>query len=1799
MKKRRMIFALTVLVLALMLITAGCRTKTPTDPTQSGTQPIETQTQDPAEALRSSLADPAVTSVEVTETITVSSALEIAGTKTITGGGCIQADASFDEVAGAYMLVLSDGAEVTLENIRIDGQNIVGGVHVTENASLTLCADASVYYAVNTAANVLVEGECVIDGASLLTAGGSNLINRGTTHITDGLISGSGITPGYAGVYNEGTLVMDGGSVEASRTNVVVAENASFTFNAGTILDSIAEGICIEKGGSLAMNSSRAIVKGSGICGLYIEGTLEMTDGIVMTSTESEIQITADGSAVIHNGTITRGFGVGIYNAGSLTIENIEVSHVTEDAVINRGTLVMTGGSIHDNDGEGIVNRMGGTTTIVSETVSIYANHTGVVNEADSSLELAYAQVYDNTAYSVHNAGQLSMHNITVANSGSTSVYAAAGKLTMDNVVVDGTGANHGVYVVSGASVTAKKVTVKNTAGRGICNVGGTFTGSNITILRAGTDGIANATAAATTWIGGLYIGGSGNHNLQNASSGSVMNISNAVLGETTAHNVRNGKGSMTLTNVTIEGVKMKNGSSDSVHAIYSTASRLTLNNCTIQNVENGRAVFNRGTKTTIKGLTCVNINGYAVANALGSSDWPGDGTVDIDGLVIQKPGASAILQETPGGTVTIRNSSLTAAGSNNIIVNNRGTMIIEDGVDMTCSGRAINNKGTMVINGGTIHDITPTTSVMASAIYNVGDLTINDIDVYNNTATLKGVIGNVTVEYDYDQDGTNELLCGRLTINGGNFHNNQVAGGSALHGGAVYVGKQTTAALLGGNFWQNDAELGNDIYNAGTLTIGNVLVGRTPEGKACLVDGMAGEIYTTNELIFSGTAFPYTEQTPLHITLENPEVGKALIQVEKAMAETLKAGITVTDLNPEYYLIWEDGSLKVMGENVSYVCRIGETSYYSLGQAIEAVGDGEKAVIEILDDIALTETINLGDGTVTKHITLIDDGTARTISRGSVTGRMFRVYSGSSLTLKASAGLTLDGGAAGGKDAQIVYNQGTMNIHSGVVLCNNSTTAGGGAVNVAAGVVNVYGGKITGNETTGSHGGAFYVNTNGTLNISGGTISDNRIASGKYGTDIYSKGTVTITGGTVGAVSIDSEKTVTLSGGAYVGSIQLRSKSTITLAGNLTATKPMSIACADESSGRVVLTAGSYNAANLSKFTLNEDSSFQLKLDDTGAAVLYIAQNLAYIQETGISYATLAEAVAAVADGGSATIQIRGDIAMTQTINLGDGTVTKHITLIDDGTARTISRGSTLTGRFFRVYSGSSLTLKASAGLTLDGGSSSGKDNQFAYVQGTLNIHAGVVLCGNINSSGGGAVNVPKGGVVNMYGGTVTNNETTGSHGGAFYVNSGGVLNISGGTVSRNRIASGKYGTDIYSKGTLTVSGGIVGEADIDSGNTLTLSGNAYVSGIQLRAASTVTLAGDLTAAEQMCLAAADESSGRVMLEASKYNAANLAKFTLNSESGFQLKLDDNGAAVLYLDTNPVYIQETGTSYATLAEAVDAVADGGSATIEIRGDIAMTQTINLGDGTVTKHITLIDDGTARTISRGSALTGRFFRVYSGSSLTLQASAGLTLDGGSSSGKDNQFAYVQGTLNIHTGVVLCGNINSTGGGAVNVPNGGVVNMYGGTVTNNETTGNNGGAFYVNSGGVLNISGGTVSGNRIASGKYGTDIYSKGTVTITGGTVGDVCIDSGKTVTLSGGAYAGSIQLRSKSTITLASDLTAAEPMRISCDDESEGRIVLVESSYNAANLDKFALISDSAYQLKLDDTGAVLLAVSE
>ena len=164
-------------------------------------------------------------------------------------------------------------------------------------------------------------------------------------------------------------------------------------------------------------------------------------------------------------------------------------------------------------------------------------------------------------------------------------------------------------------------------------------------------------------------------------------------------------------------------------------------------------------------------------------------------------------------------------------------------------------------------------------------------------------------------------------------------------------------------------------------------------------------------------------------------------------------------------------------------------------------------------ESFALTEPITVPEN---KNIAIFSvQGSETTVSRGTVTGDMFKVRPGSILSMTKNDGdgtttigkLLIDGAKADGTQAEgsiiSVDANAKFVMTTGVTLANNSSTSAGAAIKNSGKLI-ITGGEIKDNVST-SAGAA--IKNSGELIITGGEIKDNVSAGGA----VYSTGTISL----------------------------------------------------------------------------------------------------------------------------------------------------------------------------------------------------------------------------------------------------------------------------------------------------------------------------------------------------------------------------------------------------------------------------------------------------------------------------------------------------------------------------------------------------------------------------------------------------------------------------------------------------------------------------------------------------------------
>ncbi|MBQ3252583.1 MAG: DUF4886 domain-containing protein [Oscillospiraceae bacterium] len=521
------------------------------------------------------------------------------------------------------------------------------------------------------------------------------------------------------------------------------------------------------------------------------------------------------------------------------------------------------------------------------------------------------------------------------------------------------------------------------------------------------------------------------------------------------------------------------------------------------------------------------------------------------------------------------------------------------------------------------------------------------------------------------------------------------------------------------------------------------------------------------------------------------------------------------------------------------------------------------------------------------------------TVTGGAVSGDSDTNVAGGNIYLAAGGKLEMTGGtvsrgmALAGKSTQggniYLTGESTVDVAGGAVE-DGYAGSDGGNIFVSTATLNVSGGSIKNGSTPGRGGNIAAVTGNeATVNISGGTITGGvaggslkgykdgadddtfnpTCARGEWGGgNIYgrlSAGYLTISGGTIdGDIVLDYAKYLTLSGTPKINlgkSNGLQINNTSAIKADISGlkdgamiyvqadgvfTKPL----ADETAANAALnyfrgavrTGVSATTAFALKGTIGTQGycphckelvEWTAGVSSTADGQHCYLNSCYYTNEGHLQYK-----YNTVLDLNGYTLHIDGWRVLLNTSG-------KNLAVLDswgggkmEGTGKSATlneRGGLLyvgTGCSFDLYSG---TLRMVTSVADSTATSQVKMGGTICTEGTarVTIHGGRIYNGKVTATEGKGGNIYSSGTLNVSGGIIQSGNATGLNGGNIY--SAGTLNISGGVIM-NGAASG--GANIYSTKTLNVTGGIIygGAATGDGGNinavSATISGGLIAKG-------------------------------------------------------------------------------------------------------------------------------------------------------------------------------------------------------------------------------------------------------------------------------------------------------------------------------------------------------------------------------
>jgi len=613
-------------------------------------------------ALARKLASDSAVKINVSKDIVLDEPIVVNGVKEIVGSGKIVAAVEGNEEL--YMITVADGGKLTIGgSVKIDASGLMGAVHVQKGGTAVVKDKAVVKNASILAANALVEGTLEVQGGNLKAAKGHNVINKNTTTISGGKVTGSGEK--YAGVYNEATLTQSSGKVSAAYNNISNMKGSTFTFEGGSNEDSIRDGVFIAEGATLKATNKDATIVNAGARGILLQGKADIKVITVKECGDTLVKVAKTGVLNLGNGILQGGNYHGVDNAGTMNMLGGNISLNANCGIVNTGTLKVSSGNISENANKGILNKHEGKADVTSAMVTFTSNKTAIANEDKAIFEFAKAKLLMSTQTNIYcYDGTMNIHDASLNASTSNNVRIVDGVINMTNVEVKGNSqksntSHHGIYMEGGV-INAENVTVSMTTGHGIRNKGGVFKGKNIIMHDINRVAVSQGKhdylkdVEGLTEIDNLEVQSTNYANVYNEGGGTIK-ITNGKLAVATSNSVRSNDGKMELTNVTIPG--HKEGSKNNIHGIYMEGGEIVANNVTVKNTS-GYGLRNLSGKFVGTNIKMTNLGRAGVNNSKRTKDGVTVvATTSIDGLTINKAGANNVLLD--AGAVTIKNGVL------------------------------------------------------------------------------------------------------------------------------------------------------------------------------------------------------------------------------------------------------------------------------------------------------------------------------------------------------------------------------------------------------------------------------------------------------------------------------------------------------------------------------------------------------------------------------------------------------------------------------------------------------------------------------------------------------------------------------------------------------------------------------------------------------------------------------------------------------------------------------------------------------------------------------------------------------------------------------------------------------------------------------------------------------------------------------------------------------------------------------------------------------------------------------------
>lgn len=794
-------------------------------------------------------------------------------------------------------------------------------------------------------ANRGLKGNTTIDGLTVENCGNNNIIvDAGEVHVSNATLAPT--TSNNVKTSGTGVITLTNTLVDGSTGSYgVISEGGSIELTDVTIQNAKNSGIRVNKASGI-VTGKNVIIQDVENHALYVDKGTVIIDGLTTKNIgQRNIQVGTNANAA--DGIAANGGTVKITNGDLCLTEN---QHSVVAYGEGAGTMLELNNVVLQGSGNGggsrhVILAEGGNAKLTDVTIKNANSAALRVNRAGSVVEAENLTIESGNYGISASAGKVTVKNLiskvssrNVAAEGATIVIDGAtlgttsthnikinkGSLTLKNATMEGS-SGRGIMIEPGASdgqpkVNLENVTISNTKSRALENRGGIVTAKDLTITGSKDYAIQNQLHKDGKTAGSITVENyttSGITRSINNDAGTVT-VVGGDLGSTNGHNVKAASGSVSLTDVTINGTTSNSG-------IMAEGGDFTLTNVTIKNTAVSGVRVNRAASS----VTATNLT---VQGAKDGGIFASAGTVNVTTYISSGNNRNI---DVSGATVTVTNASLGATTTHNVKT----------------------SAGTLVLTNATIEG-----SSTYGFICEGGNLTAKDVTVKNTSGAAvrvnnaSGVMNatNLTVEGCSNAISADAgvLIVDTMTAN--STGTNVIAAGAAItlrNAALTNTGAANLVEHTGGTLNLENVEVGAagegfyQIYNtAENLNLSGKIVGDILNDKAVAVN-VAAALSADTAIVIDWTEGNAPTGTAIAFAEGTVEAGQKCFTLGAIQSQTKELIFT--------------GNTGVLDNLADYVAQVGTNKYESLEEALAAMnGLTGDVTLTILADCATAEPI-------------------------------------------------------------------------------------------------------------------------------------------------------------------------------------------------------------------------------------------------------------------------------------------------------------------------------------------------------------------------------------------------------------------------------------------------------------------------------------------------------------------------------------------------------------------------------------------------------------------------------------------------------------------------------------------------------------------------------------------------------------------------------------------------------------------------------------------------------------------------